>query len=146
MNPLVKRPLIRLSFIHAAHWALLRRVGPHRLRKPQLLFQTNFDGDLVAYIDAFSLVVPWRMRAMWQGADGFPGPLPIDRFQDFIANNVTPTPHYWCAYPHASVTMIRAALELQRRHERLVRETAALGDAEFAAAWAGFLEAAQELL
>src|SRR5271166_6510511 len=91
----VKRPLLRLSFIHFAHWSLIehmppaRQTGARRLPHPYLLFQTNFDDDLNAYIDAFALVVPWRMRAMWQGVFHFPGPRPVDRFLSFIVERTT---------------------------------------------------------
>ena len=79
-NPLIKRTLVRLAFIHVAHWALVDKVpardtgaGTRRLPHPYLLFQSNFNDNLAAYIDAFALIVPWRMRLMWHGAYGFPG-------------------------------------------------------------------------
>lgn len=147
----VKRPLVRLSFIHFAHWSLVERIpararGARRLPHPYLLFQSNFDDDLYAYIDAFSLVVPGRMRAMWQGVFGFPGPRPVDRFLSFIVARTTPTQYYYCAYPEASSTMVAAALSLSERHGRFLVETAELDDAAFAARYSEFLTRNQLLL
>lgn len=150
---LVKRPLVRLSFIHFAHWSLIRRMPPgargaraRRPPHPYLLFQSNFDDDLYAYIDAFSLVVPGRMRAMWQGVFRFPGPRPVDRFLSFIVARTTPTQYYYCAYPEASSTMVAAALRLSDCHRRFADETAGLDDAAFAARYADFLTETQLLL
>lgn len=149
----VKRPLVRLSFIHFAHWSLVDRMPAggrgarsRRLPHPYLLFQSNFNDDLGAYIDAFSLVVPWRMRAMWQGIFGFPGPRPVDRFLSFIVERTTPTQYYYCAYPEASSTMIEAALHLSDRHRRFAVETAELDDAAFASHYADFLAQTQLLM
>ncbi len=150
---LVKRPLLRLSFIHFAHWSLIERMpsGRHaarrrRLPHPYLLFQTNFDDDLDAYIDAFALVVPWRMRAMWHGVFRFPGPRPVDRVLSFINQRTTPTQYYYCAYPRASTTMITASLSLAEHHRRFAAETAGLDDAAFATRYADFLTQTQLLL
>lgn len=149
----IKRPLVELSFIHFAHWSLVRRMPPaargpraRDLAHPYLLFQTNFNDDLDAYIDAFSLVVPWRMRAMWQGVFRFPGPRPVDRFLSFIRERTTPTQYYYCAYPEASSTMVASALELSAHHRRFVAEAAELDDAAFSARYAEFLAQTQLLL
>ncbi|HMD57893.1 MAG TPA: hypothetical protein VKG82_10525 [Solirubrobacteraceae bacterium] len=147
----VKRPLLRLSFIHFAHWSLIERVpagvaGARRLAHPYVLFQSNFDDELSAYIDAFSLVVPGRMRAMWQGVFGFPGPRPVDRFLSFILARTTPAQYYYCAYPEASSTMVEAALRLSEEHRRFAAEAAGLEDDAFAARYAEFLTRNQLLL
>lgn len=133
----VKRPLKRMRFIHFAHWGLVHEVGGQRLPTPHILFTTNFNGDVNAYIDAFSILIPWRMRAMWQGAIGFPGPEPLGRFRAFIFSGVEPNRHFWCAYPDASVKEVLAALSVQ---EQLAELRAFDGsDAAFAARWERFL-------
>jgi hypothetical protein len=139
----VNRPLLRLAFIHFAHWSLVRRMPPRargadarRLPHPYVLFQSNFNDDLNAYIDAFSLVVPGRMRAMWQGVFGFPGPRPVDRFVSFVRARATPTQYYYCAYPEASSTMISSALALSEEHRRFAAEPGGLGGAAHIKSWA----------
>jgi hypothetical protein len=151
--PLLKRTLVQLAFIHVAHWALVATVpaggsrrAARRLAHPYLIFQSNFNDDLAAYIDAFALIVPWRMRLMWHGAYQFPGPRIVDRFLAFVDANAIPAQHYYCAYPEGSSRMIAAALELSDHHARFARETAALDDRAFVAAWKKFVEDNQLLL
>ncbi len=152
-TPLLKRTLVQLSFIHVAHWSVLDRVpaqGPgnrsRSLPHPYLIFQSNFNDDLRAYIDAFALIVPWRMRLMWGGVFRFPGPSVVDRFVGFVTRAATPVQHYFCAYPQGSARTIQDALELSDRHERFAAATEGLSDAEFTAAWHRFVEENQRLL
>lgn len=134
----VKRPLIELSFIHFAHWAVVSRIPAsgwpwrsQRLPHPYLLFQSNFDDDLDAYIDAFAFVVPGRIRGVWGGSYNFPGPLPADRFIQYISDHNTRELHYYCAYPDDSTSMIVSALELKERLARFQERTHQRGDRKF---------------
>lgn len=150
--PWLKRTLVRLAFIHVAHWSLvgkLRGYGAARARRlpyPYLLFQSNFNDDLPAYIDAFALIVPWRMRLMWHGVHGFPGPTAVDRFLDFVLQSATPVQHYYCAYPEGSARMISSAFELSEHSREFEEQTAAADDEAFTAAWWQFVADNQRLL
>ena len=149
--PPLKRTLVQLAFIHAAHWSLIRRTPVkgrrgRRLPFPYIIFQSNYNDDLAAYIDAFALIVPWRMRGMWQGIYDFPGPQVVDKFVDFVLSRATPVQHYYCGYPDGSAREIRAALELARHHRRFAKKTRKLGDAEFEDAFTAFVTDHQELL
>ena len=42
--------------------------------------------------------------------------------------------HYYCAYPEASTRMVKGALEVRERFERLVEDSARLEPEAFAAA------------
>lgn len=148
-----ERALSRLSFITFAHWSLFDRVPqsartgtPKRLAQPYLLFQSNFNGGAAEYVEAFSLVVPWGMRAIWAGAHGVPDPLPIRRFERHIEAHKLPCAHYYCAYPEASARMVCSALELRREFDDFSREAATLEPKPFAAAYARFLTRVQALL
>lgn len=143
---LLKRPLVRLSFIHVAHWSLVTRVPGRRLPHPYLIFHSNFNDDLAAYIDAFALIAPWRMRLMWHGIYRFPGPRIVDRFLAFVEAHATPVQHYYCAYPQGSARMISQALELSERHRVFVDAAAGMTECEFAAAWEVFVDQNQLLL
>ena len=134
VSRLVKRPLYRLGFIDVAHWVLVGTVTP-----PQLLFMSNFNDDPLAYVDAFSFVVPGRIRGMWTGAYGFPGPLPVARFESFIEEKWIPTSHLYCAYPEASARMVVDALAVRDAHEALAQRVAGLSDGELAEAYHRFL-------
>jgi hypothetical protein len=123
-----------------------RRDKRSRLPHPYVIFQSNFNDDLVAYIDAFALVVPNQIRGAWQGVFHFPGPQPVDRFVKFITERVIPTDYYYCAYPEASSTMIRAALELDERCDRFTQETRMLDAESFRSRFEAFLGDVEALL
>ena len=69
--------LEQLSFIHYARWAVIKRFpdgnGGERVGHSYLFFESNFNGTWDQYIDAFSEVVPFRMKAIWGTSVGFPG-------------------------------------------------------------------------
>ena len=143
----IKRPLLRLSFIHVAHWALIDRIpasaGRRRARRlptPYVVFQSNFDGPAAEYAEAFALEMPWRIRGLWGGAYGFPGPRPANDFVRYVIDHAVDEPyHYHCRHPTATVRTVNAALRLRDGLERFRCETAELGPQEFAAAWRRFL-------
>ena len=149
---LLKRTLEQLSFIHVAHWSLHTRIQAYgeraevRLPHPYLIFHSNFNDDLIAYVDAFALVVPLRMRGMWQRVYGFPGPTPVDDFVEFVVTRQTKTAHYYCAYPDGSARMIAAALALRDANAQLREQASGLRDDEFKAAWEQFVSDNQLLL
>ena len=76
----------------------------------------------------------------------FPGPPPAEPLKAWIAMNSLDGGHYYCAYPLASTRMVKGALELQERFERLVADSARLDAEEFAAAYERFLTESQALL
>jgi hypothetical protein len=150
----VKRPLRRLRFIHAAHWGLIDRLpaaaGRRRSRRlptPYIVFQSNFDGPTAEYAEAFAWEMPWRVRGLWGGAYGFPGPRPANAFVEYVLDHaVEPPCHYYSRYPNATVRTVGAALELREELDRFRSETAELGADGFAAAWRRFLAEQQHRL
>jgi hypothetical protein len=147
----IKRPLLALSFIHVAHWGLVKRLPGHRLRHRYILFQSNYDGETKEYAEAFARNVAWRVRGMWGdklvGAYGFPGPDPPNDFVDYVIAHAVDEPyHYYSRYPAGTVRTIRAAIPLREHFERFRREAADLGPEEFAAAWRRFLTQEQRSL
>lgn len=153
LTPLVARPLRRLSFIHFAHWSLITRWPVDRRLPaepaaglPWMVFQTNFNGSANQYIAAFCRVVPGRIRLLYWGAYGFPGPRHAGPVEHYIEHNSFPASHFYSAHPQASVTMITAALELRRRFHRFAAQAAAMDAAQLAPAYRRFLGQVQSLL
>jgi hypothetical protein len=148
-NPLITAPLVKLSFIHAAHWTLFTRLPSaetgrmRRLRRPIMVFQTNFDGSWKQYLDAFALIVAWRIRGVWMGAAGFPGPRPMEPFKQYAADHEEPAAHYFRGYPQATTTMVGDALALSERHAAFTRDAAGLEPEAFAVAWRRFIAESQ---
>jgi hypothetical protein len=132
-----------LSFIHYARWAVIRRFPDggrgERLHHTYLFFESNFNGTWDQYIDAFSEVVPARMRAIWGTSYGFPGPVPVEPFKAYIRRNEFIANHYWSAYPGASTTEIVSARRVAMALDHFKRRSAALDPEAFATAYETFL-------
>ena len=136
-----------LSFIHYARWAIIPSFpdgeGGERLRHPYLLFESNFNGTWDQYIDAFSEVVPMRMKAIWGSSYGFPGPLPVESFKAYIRRNEFVANHYWSAYPGASTTEIVSADRLANALDAFSARCIELDPEAFKAAYDEFLVSVQ---
>jgi hypothetical protein len=139
--------LEQLSFIHYARWAVIERFpdggSGERLHHTYLLFESNFNGTWDQYIDAFSEVVAFRMKAIWGTSFGFPGPLPVEPFKGYIRRNEFIANHYWSAYPGATTTEIVAAARVEQALAELHRSSAGLAPEAFATAWESFLAKVQ---
>jgi hypothetical protein len=139
-------PLAKLSSVSFAHWSLFNRIPadepdrPHRrLPYSYYMFQSNYSGAHDQYIEAFSLAIPWLMRALWAGAPGVPGPWPVVRFTRWIADNNRVPAHYYSAYPSGSTRMVKSALELRRRFDAFSRRVDDIRPEEFAEHYERFL-------
>jgi len=142
-----------LSFISFASWSLIRELpynGPpqalHRLRHQHLFFEVHFNGSWAQYIDSSVRVLTGGMRSFWGSSVTFPGPLPAAPFQQFFSDHEVDLSHYYCAYPEATVTIVRSALELEERLDMFAHRAALLREDAFDAAWDAFIADAQRLL
>lgn len=139
-------PLRQLSFIHYARWNIIDGIPyngapqkPEKLHYKYLLFTSNFNGTWDAYIDAFSYTVPQRMSQIWGSSYGFPGPLPVQPFKDYIRRNEFEANHYYSAYPSATTTVVLSALELRNQFAAFQERTRGMQAEEFKRAYEGFL-------
>jgi hypothetical protein len=142
-----------LSFISFASWSLIRRIpynGPPQrlrtLRRPHLFFDVSFNGGWDQYVDASVRILTTGMKSYWGTSQGFPGPLPGSGFKAFFRRHELPCSHYYCAYPEATVTMVRQALALEPALDDLAARAAALEPAAFERDWKTFLSEAQASL
>ncbi|MDQ6606506.1 MAG: hypothetical protein M3Z06_08175 [Actinomycetota bacterium] len=137
------RKLEQLSFIHYARWAVIDQFPDsgdgERLEHEYLLFESNFNGTWDQYIDAFSEVVPLRMKAIWGTSFGFPGPNPVEPFKDYIRRNEFVANHYYSAYPGATTTEIISAGHIEAVLAEFRRHSAELQPDAFKAAYESFL-------
>jgi hypothetical protein len=148
----VKRPLLRLSFIHFARWALIgrwpadRQTPRDRAAPRSLLFLTSFDGSNIQYIEAFVRVVPARIDGLYRGATGFPGPRRYGPVARYIEDHSHPVDHFWMAHPDASTTMVSQALALRDAYAKFEPRVADADARTFGREWRRFLTDAQEWL
>jgi hypothetical protein len=133
-----------LSFIHYARWVIVKEfpIG-EKLRYPYLMFESNFNGSWDQYIDAFSEVVPARMKGIWGTSYGFPGPIPVEPFKQYIRDNEYVANHYWNAYPGATTTEIISASRVAAALAELRASAPGLDPDEFKAAYDDMLTAIQ---
>jgi hypothetical protein len=138
------KKLHMLSFIHFARWVVIGRFPDgQRLHHRYLFFESNFNGLWDQYIDAFSEVVPARMKGIWGTSYGFPGPIPVEPFKAYIRRNEYVANHYWSAYPGATTTEIISAERVAGALDDLRRRADALDPAAFKAAYDAMLTAVQ---
>ena len=142
--------LMGLKLIHFARWVLIRRdqwpdlgQGKQTLTYDYMLFCSNFNGTWDQYIDAFSEVVALRMKAIWGTSFGFPGPLPVEPFKQYIRRNEFVANHYWSAYPGATTTEIVSAGRVEAALERLRARAGTLTPEAFKAEYESFLTSVQ---
>jgi hypothetical protein len=136
--------------IYFTRWSVLSRIPhngppqlPEELKRPILLWETNYNGDIHQYVEAFSVVIPGQINRTWSTSYGFPGASPITPLVDYIDSVRYPVLFYHSAYPEASVRMIQSAQRIAALHGEL-RAVAETGDdAAFAAAYERFLERSQ---
>ncbi|MBA3666615.1 MAG: hypothetical protein H0W65_02690 [Sphingomonas sp.] len=148
--PATLGPLIGLSIIHFARWAIIRRDqwpnlgnGPERLRHDCLLFCSNFNGTWDQYIDAFSAGVPAGLNLLWYRNVRFPGAVPNTPFKEYIRVNQLFTDFYYNATPGVAQRDIKSALRVRQMLLDLERAHARLSPAEFAGAYRAALIAVQ---
>ncbi len=144
----ITAPMRAQQFIHFCHWMVLNDVpdehgGRRPLQRPVLWFESNYDGDVVRYMDTFARVIPWRMRAAWTPTADFPGLFPPEPFHQWTADNAYETAHYWTAYPEATTRDVGRALRVHTAFQRLPLPDADVAPAEFARAWHEFLAESQ---
>jgi hypothetical protein len=119
------KPVRRLGFIQFAHWTLIKEIPyngppqePENLRHHHLLFESNFNGGLVDYVESFLEALPHHMRAVWASSYGAGTGLklvPPSQFIGVITGSSWRVNHYYCAYPEAAASTVEAATELRRR-------------------------------
>lgn len=87
--------------------ALIHVFSFSRVNREQVLFQTNFDADVVAYFEAFKdLEEP--LREILAHFDGAPGEgSTFTSLLEFIAAHQVEVIAYFCAYPELTVNQIR---------------------------------------
>jgi len=151
--PKLTRTLVQLSFIHYARWSIVKQIpynGPpqrrRKLRYAHMYFESNFNGGWEEYIDAFSHILTSGMTSFWGSSYGFPKPLPTAPFKAYIQSNETEASHYYSAYPEATTTIVRGALEVERKLAPLRSSARDMSSDAFAAAWKRFLTDSQQAL
>ncbi len=87
--------------------ALIHIFSFSRINRDQVLFQTNFDADVVAYFEAFK-DLEGPLREVLGHFENAPGPYAdFTALLEFIAAHQVEVITYFCAYPELTVNQIR---------------------------------------
>jgi hypothetical protein len=121
-----------LEFIHFAQWQRVRTKKLPRLSPDQpaedfandfFVFTTNYNGDWDQYIDTFARVPHIRrgMKLLWATSQGFPGPIPLRNFKQYIHYQSYPENLYYSAYPASTVRNIEAAVAVKAELQKFAK-------------------------
>lgn len=144
----IQTQLVQLSFIHFAHWSIVKgtdfpclgRNQPRdRTKYDYLFFCSNFNGGWDQYIDAFSGVLPLGLNNIWKQSVKYPGAVPETPFLRYIQFNQLSSDYFYNAIPGASTTDVKSALSLKDKLHQFARDTAGHSPVDFAIAFNQFL-------
>ncbi|MBW4675181.1 MAG: hypothetical protein KME52_14520 [Desmonostoc geniculatum HA4340-LM1] len=107
-KPDYENPLTKIGTIHFAIWSIIDD-------GKRLLFQSNFDGDLIEYLKDFSNYASEGLDAVFSNCVGYPegGAKDYPAFEKFAADHLIDCQHYYNAYPKESVKNIKKALKVR---------------------------------
>ena len=100
----IETPPSLLGSIHFARWFIIDEGVPGTL-----VFTSNFDGDLKAYLRDFAAMIPDDIDEIWQNCEGYPelGCRDFDCFWRYTTDHRVETLAFVPAHPDLTVTDIR---------------------------------------
>jgi hypothetical protein len=115
-------PLARVPGTHFARWVLIDDVvyeggGQRRdhLRRRRLLFTSNFDGPLAAYLEGLRTGLGEDADAIWNHCAGYPGRQDAVAFAAWLTAHQIDSVLFFAAYGEQTVGEVHANLELRSR-------------------------------
>ena len=114
-------PLARLPRTHFGRWVMIPDFvaederDPDHLEAPHLLFTACFDGDLDSYLRELATELAPEAEHIWGRCAGCPRPASGKPLEDYLKAHRITTGFFVAAYPQATVTEVRAALEQRER-------------------------------
>ena len=102
-----------LGTIHIVRWVIFDN-------DTRLLFATNFDGDVEAYMRDFAEKAPQGIDAIWGHCDDYPGASNYQKLRDYILSHAIETTGYYCAYPNSTVKEINKAIDWHDKLEKFL--------------------------
>jgi hypothetical protein len=110
----------KLGSIHFARWVLIDD-------EQQLLFTSNFIGDLDQYLLDFSITLSNWVDRIWENCDGYPdrGARDFDRFRRWVRDHQVTEAYTYAANPAVTVADVRWHQAFYRLYQELVRNAQA---------------------
>ena len=114
-------PVGLIRQIHFARWVIIDRPGS----AGDLLFTSNFDGEMKSYFRSFALELTSDIDAVWENCVGYPGAHDFDLLWQYIKQHQINTATFYCAYPNLTMPQILKLQALKQGFDEFVRKTAA---------------------
>lgn len=115
-------PLAAVPGTHFARWVILDDVvyegsGQQRdhLDLGRLLFSSNFDGPLDAYLEGLRTGLGEHADAIWSHCVGYPGSHDASAFGRYLRAHQIESSLFFAAYGERTVQQVTHSLELRRR-------------------------------
>ena len=122
LGPEDASPLARVTGTHFARWVILDDVvyegGRQRrdaLKASRLLFTSNFDGPLDAYLEALRTEMGEDADAVWSHCSGYPGRADAPAFAAYFRNHQIESALFFAAYGDQTVAQVQANLAQRTR-------------------------------
>jgi hypothetical protein len=130
-------PLGRVPRTHIARWVVIDDViyqGAGQRKRdtlsPRLLFSSNFDGDVGAYLEGLRTGMATDTDAIWSHCRGYPGHADGPAFAAWMRAHMLESALFFAAYGGMTVEQVHANLDRRRRLLDLVLEGQALPAAD----------------
>jgi hypothetical protein len=115
-------PLQRLTTVHFGRWVIVpdfvsdrSQPRPEHLPSPYLLFSVTFDGSLDAFLGDLCDKLATEAETIWACCKGAPVPTRGVALQEYLKHNQIATGLFYAAYPSASVTTVKQALDARTK-------------------------------
>jgi hypothetical protein len=136
--------------VHFTRWSIVTRPpydgasqACRRLRRPYLLWESDYNGLLEPYVESFVRKIGRQIQVTWGTTHAFPGTRSVQELLDYITAFQLPRAHYYTAYPGATVRMVLSGLEVAKEHRYLAEAAQTASPEEFAVVYRGFLRRCQ---
>ncbi len=121
LAPGAESPLAQVPSTHFARWVVISDVvyegAPQRrdhLNLGRLLFTSNFDGELGAYLENLRIGLGAHADAIWCHCVGYPGSADADDFASYLRAHQVKSSLFFAAYGDRTVEQVKSGLAARR--------------------------------
>jgi hypothetical protein len=140
-------PFARISGTHMARLVVMDDVVyvgmpacEDHLKSQYLVFESNFDGDLDAYLERMLKEAPKELEAVWGHCEGFPGTKDLSAFKEYMKQCQVPTTFFFAAVNNKTVGEMLRALQMKVAFADFVEENQGKSPADLQKSFAAFWE------
>ncbi len=140
-------PFAKVSSTHLARLVVMDDVvfvgAPSReehLRSKYLVFESNFDGDLDAYLERMATEIPESVDAVWRHCVGYPGVKDVAAFKAYMKQCQITTTFFFADVNDKTVQQTLRALQTQNELAAFIEQNQGRPPAELQKSFLEFIE------